>query len=129
RDRHRDRARRRGRGTHQGDDRRTGRAFSHRGGRHAGVDDAVHPLRPPRRGRPRDHRQAALGSGSPRQPVADAGGARPRASRGAARAVDRGCGDPRRARAQAPHGDDLRGPRRRRDDPESRRPPRGAAAL
>ena len=35
----------------QGPDRRARRALGHRGGRHAGVDDAGHPLHPPRRPR------------------------------------------------------------------------------
>ena len=51
RHRHRHRARRRRRGRDQGPHRRARRALGDRGGRHPGVDDAGHPLHPPRRAR------------------------------------------------------------------------------
>ena len=49
RDRHRHRTRRRRRGEDQGSHQRARRALDHRGGRHPGVDDAVHPLHAPGR--------------------------------------------------------------------------------
>ena len=60
-----------------------------------------------------DERKAdRLGTGPARQPVADAGGARPRAARRPPRALDRRRARSCRARAQAPHGADLLGARR-----------------
>ena len=71
RHRHRHRARRRGRRADQGAHRRARRALGHRGGRHPGVDDAGHPLHPPRRPRrlrrrrPRRRAAAARSCSSP----------------------------------------------------------------
>src|SRR5690606_17294874 len=53
-----------------------------------------------------------LGSRPPRQPVADAGGARPRAARRPPCAFGRRRARSRRARAQAPHGTHVHGTRR-----------------
>ena len=89
--------------------------------------DLVRSARPGGERRRRRHRQAPLGSGSARQPGADAGGARPRAHRGPRRALHRRRGGARRAGAQAPHGADLLRPRRWGDDPERHRPPDRAA--
>ena len=57
-----------------------------------------------------------LGTGSARQPGADARGARARAARRALRALGRRRDRARRADPEAPHGAHLRGARRRRDD-------------
>ena len=71
------------------------------------------------RARSRRHRQIdLLGPGPARQPGADARGARTRAARRPLRALDRRCARSGRARAQAPHGADFCGARRRRNDPE-----------
>ena len=71
RHRHRHRARRRRRRQDQGAHRRARRALGHRGRRHPGVDDAGHPLHPPRRPRrlrrrlPRRRRCPATSCSSP----------------------------------------------------------------
>ena len=65
------------------------------------------------RRRRRDRQADRLGTGSARQPGADARGARPRAARRPPRAVDRRRARSGRTGAQAPHGADLLRPRRR----------------
>ena len=70
----------------------------------------------PGRGRSRVDEGDRLGPRPARRAGADAGRARPRAGRRAALAVARRCRDVGRAGAQAPHGAELRRPRRGRDD-------------
>ena len=77
--------------------------------------DLVRAGRPGRR-RPRADQGHRLGPGPARRAGADAGRSRPRAGRRAPVAVARRCRDLGRAGAQAPHGAELRRPRRGRDD-------------
>src|SRR5262249_55091264 len=66
----------------------------------------------------RRYRQAdRVGTGTPRQPIVVLRGARPRAARWAARALDRRRARSCRAGPEAPHGADLRGARRGPYDP------------
>ena len=83
RDRHRHRARRRGRRADQGAHRRARRALGHRGRRHPGVDDAGHPLDPPRRPRRlrrRRPRRRAARRGAVLQPRSTCTAAPPRSA-------------------------------------------------
>ena len=84
-----------------------GRRFRRRGNPLAGALRASGPRR--RRGRQADR----LGTGAARQPVADARRSRPRPARRPPGALDRRRAGSGRARAQAPHGADVLGARRR----------------
>src|SRR6185369_6009332 len=82
------------------------------GRRQRGRGDPVAGAR--RATRPGRRRQIdRLGSGPARQPVADAGGSRPRVARRPPRALDRRRARSRRAHSQAPHGADVLGARGR----------------
>ena len=72
------------------------------------VEAILSLVRAARPGPEGDERQVhRLGTGSPRQPVADARGARTRAARRTPGALDRRRARPRRACAEAPHGADF----------------------